>query len=243
MEHRELRQLISAHALDALDADEAARVDAHVVECAECARDLEGLREAASALAFAAPDAAPPPGLRDRILAATAPTAVPVAAPARRTRRARSWWPWRGLTVGLAAATAALAVLAVVLAGRLADARDQRDAQSRALGALASSDARLVPVKPALASLGSGSLVSGSGGGILILPRLPRAPQGKTYEAWFLDRQGHPLPAGTFGGGGATTVVQLSGDPSKAAQVAVTVERAGGVPKPQGPIVLTAKLA
>jgi anti-sigma-K factor RskA len=38
--------------------------------------------------------------------------------------------------------------------------------------------------------------------------------------------------------------VRLHGNPSKAAQVAVTVEQAGGSgPAPKGPIVLSAKLA
>jgi len=54
---------------------------------------------------------------------------------------------------------------------------------------------------------------------------------------------GKPTPAGLFQGGG-TTVFKLQGDPSKAAQVAVTVEQDGGSgAAPKGPIVLSAKLA
>jgi anti-sigma-K factor RskA len=214
------------------------------------------MREVAGALAFAAPDAPPPPGLRDRILAATAPAAAvpglrdrilaatdaPGAAATRARRRLAL--PWRGLTIGLGTATVALAAVALVLAGRLDDVRGQRNAQSQALASVLNANSRLVhlqvhgPTVP-----GAASLVGDSKSAVLVLPDLPRAPDGKTYEAWFLDDQGKPTPAGLFEGGG-TRVVRLQGDPSRAAQVAVTVEQDGGSgAAPKGPIVLSAKLA
>ena len=45
MEHRELRQLIAARALDALDPEESALVDEHVETCDECALELDALRD------------------------------------------------------------------------------------------------------------------------------------------------------------------------------------------------------
>jgi anti-sigma-K factor RskA len=246
MEHRELRQLISAHALDALDEREARLVEEHVVECAECASELDTLREVAGALAFAAPDAPPPPGLRDRILASAAPS-VEAPAPVRtrpvRARR-RMGLPWRGLAIGLGAASVALAAVALVLAGRLDDVRSQRDAQSQALASVLNANSRLVHLQTHGPTVpGAASLVGDSSNAVLVLPDLPRAPDGKTYEAWYLDADGKPTPAGLFQGGG-TTVFKLQGDPSKAAQVAVTVEQDGGSgAAPKGPIVLSAKLA
>jgi anti-sigma-K factor RskA len=60
---------------------------------------------------------------------------------------------------------------------------------------------------------------------------LSAAPHGKTYEAWVISTAGSARPAGLFSGGG-TTIVHLRGTVSQGAVVAVTVERAGGVPKP-----------
>jgi anti-sigma-K factor RskA len=246
MEHRELRQLIAAHALDALDERDAKLVEEHVVECTECAGELDALRDVAGALAFAAPDVPPPPKLRDRILAAAAPASEAAPAPVARTVRVRRrvFWPWRGLALGLGVTSAALAAVAIVLAGRLDDARHQRDAQAQALGAVLNGSSRLVNLQTHGGTVpGAGSLVGNSSGAVLVLPDLPRAPSGKTYEAWFLDAQGKPTPAGLFDGGG-TTVVRLHGNPSEAAQVAVTVEQDGGSgATPKGPIVLSAKLA
>jgi anti-sigma-K factor RskA len=62
----------------------------------------------------------------------------------------------------------------------------------------------------------------------LTFSNLDSAPSGKTYEAWVIPpTTGVPRPAGTFSGGGATTV-QLRGRVPQNSVVAVTVERAGG---------------
>jgi hypothetical protein len=87
----------------------------------------------------------------------------------------------------------------------------------------------------------SGSLVvTDSGAAALIVSRLDKAPPGKTYEAWVIAN-GRPQRAGTFAGGGATSVLRLERPVPKGAQVAVTVERKPGVNAPTGPMVLTAK--
>ena len=41
MEHRELQDLIPAHALDALDADDALLLDGHLETCEGCLRELD----------------------------------------------------------------------------------------------------------------------------------------------------------------------------------------------------------
>jgi anti-sigma-K factor RskA len=215
MEHAELRDLIDAHALDALDADERALVDEHVAGCAECAARLDELRETAAALAFAAPEAAPPPGLRAAILDAAAP---PRPVPAKPPHRLALW---RGLAIGLAAACAGLAALAIVLWNRADSARSSRDAQAAALAQVLQPGARLVALQGA-----PGAVVgTPQGRAILILGRLHRAPSGKTYEAWLIGGAG-PRPAGTFAGG--STVLRLAGPAPRGTTVAVTVEPAPG---------------
>ena len=59
--------------------------------------------------------------------------------------------------------------------------------------------------------------------------KLGRAPAGKSYEAWVIDRN-VPTPAGVFSG--RETVVDLTARVPSGATVAVTLERAGGVKAP-----------
>ena len=50
MSHDEAFELLAPLALDALDADARVEVEAHVETCPECQRELDGLREVATAL-------------------------------------------------------------------------------------------------------------------------------------------------------------------------------------------------
>ena len=50
-----------------------------------------------------------------------------------------------------------------------------------------------------------------------------------------------PQPAGLFHGGGTCAPVLLTQTVSRPATVAVTLERAGGVPKPTGKILFSAE--
>ena len=67
--HEEIQAALAAEALGALDGDEAAAVQAHLRECAECREELASLREAAASLAYAAPTAPMEPGRSDRLRA------------------------------------------------------------------------------------------------------------------------------------------------------------------------------
>ena len=67
---------------------------------------------------------------------------------------------------------------------------------------------------------------------------LPRVPEGKAYELWAFH-SGTPRPAGVFhvdDAGHAAVGVAAAGGAVDG--FAVTVEPAGGVPAPTGPIVL-----
>src|SRR4029079_18603548 len=66
---------------------------------------------------------------------------------------------------------------------------------------------------------------------------LPAAPAGKIYEIWFV-RQGHAVRAG-LAHGGRTRVTHVP----RGAAVAVTLEPAGGSPKPTGPLLMKTETA
>ena len=66
----DLHELSALYALDVLEAPERARFEAHLADCDRCSSELDSLREAAMSLAFVDEGVPPPPGLRDRVLAA-----------------------------------------------------------------------------------------------------------------------------------------------------------------------------
>ena len=89
-------------------------------------------------------------------------------------------------------------------------------------------------------------LWEGIGGrGILILCGLPELPQGQVYELWAIAG-GEPVAAGTFfcdkaGRGFLRTPVLGSG--ISVDKFAVTIEPAGGLNKPSGPMVLLGQVS
>jgi uncharacterized protein (TIGR03083 family) len=84
----EFRDLVGAYALDACEPDEAAAMDAYIAEHADAAGEAERLRDVAAWLG-AAGALHPPLGLRDRLLAATAPVVPLPPADALRRETAR----------------------------------------------------------------------------------------------------------------------------------------------------------
>lgn len=202
--------LVAPYALDALDAAEEQEFEQHLAHCERCREELAGLREAAAALALAAPPASPPPELRQRILdqaRSERPNVVPLRRPSR----------W---TVPLAASAAVAAAAAIVL---------------WAISLGNSSD----PFKSVLSLHGSRVVSMGRYGAVAVGPKgqavlaltVPQVPASKTYEAWVI-RGGKATPAGLFTGRPGTSIVKVSRPVPAGSVVAVTIERAGGVQEP-----------
>lgn len=68
MEHQEYQELLTLHALDALEASDARAVEAHLETCAQCRAELIELKDAAGLLAHTATSAQPRAQLREQIL-------------------------------------------------------------------------------------------------------------------------------------------------------------------------------
>ena len=75
--------LISAHALGALEPDQAALAEEHIAASDDCRRAYEDALETAAALALAVADSEPPAELRERILAAARAERAPLRSPSR----------------------------------------------------------------------------------------------------------------------------------------------------------------
>jgi anti-sigma-K factor RskA len=215
MEREEIHDLTAAYALDALDERDARDYEEHLRDCPRCRDELRELSEAASALAYAAPAPAPPPALRDRILAEVrrnGSNVVPLRA--RRTFFA---------TAGLAAVAACVAIGLGFWAFSLQSSLDEEREANRATS-LGDGRARLV--------------VGDDRSGVLILYGVPAAPQGKDYEAW-VAADGAVEPAGVFEAG-RQRVVTLKRPVPPDATVMVTLETEGGVPQPEGDVIFRA---
>jgi len=141
---REWRELLGAHALDRLPADERAGLEAHLEGCAECRAELDSLAGVARLMPLADPERfgaapQPPAALGDRVLAAVESE--------RRTgaRRLRGRRRWR-LGLALAGAAAAAAVLAIfVLGGGGGEGAPEREVAFHSLPPGMEIDTTLVP--------------------------------------------------------------------------------------------------
>jgi len=200
---------VAPYALDALDADEEREFEEHLASCEACREELASLREATAALAYGAVGPAPPPELKERILAEAAAERPNVVSLPQR----RSW------TAPLAAAAAIAAAVAIGVGVYAAT----RPASTDPLASvLARPGAKLVPMGD------RGALAVAPDGTAAIALTVPRAPAGKTYEAWVI-RDGAAQRAGLFSG---ATVLRIDRPVKPGSVVAVTLERAGGVDAP-----------
>lgn len=217
MEDELIHELVSGYALDALSLDEERLFEAHLAHCPSCQEDLAALRETAAELAFAAPSAQLPPGLRGRILEAA-------RADGRKVVPLRPRWAYPALAAVAAAACAAigLGIWAATLHSRIGSAQALHSISLKGAG---------------------GSLVVSSGGeAALVVSGLAAPPAGKTYEVWVI-RGSSARPAGLFSPHAATTaVIRLAERVSSGDRVGVTLEPKGGSSHPTGkPLVLSAR--
>jgi anti-sigma-K factor RskA len=236
-----LHALTGAYAVDAIDDEaERARFEHHVRRCHDCTAELAGMADTATRLAFAAAQPAPP-DLRDRVLAAISRTRQlpPLVDGHRQTEAGRAGarrpqGAWRPRVAWLVAAASVIAVIALTVAlvqtrGQLDRARAQ---QARVAAVLAAPDARAIS-QPTSAG-GTATVVYSRSHRALVVTsaQLPPAPPGKVYELWLLGpprvRQAGFLRPARNGRSVPVLVPGLvHGD-----QLGVTVEPAGGTPRP-----------
>jgi anti-sigma-K factor RskA len=230
MSTSDLHTLAAPYALDALDAHERARFEAHLDQCEECRDELAGFHLTAVRLAEAESDV-PPPALRDRLLAEIGTTAQehPVVTSLAQHGRLRRAVP--RLLVAASVLVAAGAVGGyVVERDRAQDLR----ADTERLGAvMVAEDATML----------DGSVRTGGSMRIVASPShdaavvmgtgLKQLDDGHVYQVWGMrDGQAHSL--GVLGHGAGMVFVKSLGTNEA---FAVTVEPDGGSAEPTTPPV------
>ena len=240
MEHTEIRELLEAYVLGALDSEELAAVEAHLsTGCAECTAVLRDLNEVAVRLAESVPEHGPPPRVKEQLLARISQ---------KESRSGR-----HALIVGrtgwfiAAAAAAALVVLMVrtmtlnkelvLLKEKITEIEDVTEL----LEAPGMEFVDLKGVEPNAQAFGKVVIDSDRGKGIVYMYKLPQTPAGKEYQLWVM-REGIPSSAGVFtvaeDGSAMLTLTGLE-DVDRIASFAVTIEPAGGLSSPAGMMYLT----
>lgn len=259
-------------ALDALPADEATAFAEHLADCPTCAEEFRGLQETA-ALLGAAEAARPPAALRDRVLEAAASTPqLPPIVPGLQGRHRSTELPpeapvdqpaasdgntvvpigsagqrkvsWLRRPTGWLAAAAAVVVIAGGVTWAVRSSQTAPPTASQQLQQCVANDAAAKTLPPNIGTGGSVVESSACSAIVLHLPTMATPQAGKAYQIWMIENSSTPkslglVQADASGNSAALPVATTSKD----LQVAVTVEPAGGSPKPTTEAVWAAPLA
>src|ERR1041385_7985758 len=239
MVHEDYKEMIPARSLSALDAAEARELNEHLENCTECRKELDEWQATAAALALGANEVEPSPKVRERILDEVRKELAVVP-----FRSSRNVWSSFGSLGAIAAVVifAALIVVLVVL-WRQNNAMRTDLAQSREFVPLVTSPgARVRELKGDLGVAATATVAYDTNGrAILVADKLPNVPQGKAYQLWFIVSNKPPLPSKTFApdsNGKGVLKVEMPREALDSPVFALTVEPAGGVTAPTGPIYL-----
>lgn len=237
----DIHALAGAYALDAVTEVERAGFAQHVAECETCAAEVAELTETAARLS-AVTSAAPPPRLRDAVLAEVSRTRqVSVTrtsggserASTRRRADGRTAWSSRLLGAVAAALALIVGVGAVWVQQRLDEAQRQyaalQEAQERTSRILAAGDAELhsVPVGDGTVTVAVSDRLRD---GVVLVENLPDPPEGRVYQVWRIA-DGAATSIGVFDEGQRSGAVPM-GTLGGADTIGVTREPPGGSATP-----------
>jgi anti-sigma-K factor RskA len=263
LSHANLRELLGAFALGAVDAEEAEVLRAHLTTCAECQAELAELWAAVDAMADLVEPMEPPPALRERIAAAVQadgrggvvepppaaaprapetlrppepvrrPEPVPPSEPVRAAEPIQPPATWWSRATPWAAAAAILLLLSAGLLIWNLRLREELTATTPLTIALAPTDA-------APGASGEVHYQPESQLFVVDVRDLPPLAAGHVYEVWLIGAEG-PRPAGVFDQ--PTAEHAIIADRSQYQTIAITAEPGPlGTAAPTGEIVATATL-
>jgi anti-sigma-K factor RskA len=241
---REPHTLAGAYAMDAISEPDRVRFERHLARCQECAQEIASLREATARLAGVTAET-PPPGLKERVLAAAATTRQrpPVTSDADLPARLRALaWPGRLAVAGAAVAAVVVLGAAVVFGvsnGTMRHQLSQAQASSQQIAAVLTARDATMMTAP-VAGGGTVTIVMSHSMHALVFTAagLRPLPASRGYELWLIgsagDRPVGMLPQAASHMAGPVIASGLrSGD-----HLALTAEPAGGTSRPTNPMML-----
>ena len=258
-EHETPQDLAAAYALGALSPEETKEFEAFLKGSPEAQREVAEYREIGALLALTGSDAAPSPGLRDRVVSRMHGHVFPAAAPARVSGPvARPGPAWGAMAAGLLAAVGL--GFGYVQMRQVTDLRAELSRVRQQLGTISSllteRDATIeqlvgpgVQLFQLTASGDPNPAIQlfwdrAQNRAVVHGHKLKSVAQGQAYQLWFI-KDGTPVPSVIFKPDPAGDVhleqipVPADGELSAAA---VTVEPESGSSQPTSPILLVGKL-
>lgn len=244
MVHADFKDMIPARALSALDAEEMRALDHHLDECAECRRELSDWEETAAAMAVSTDPMEPSPKVREQLLTEIRKDLeTPAVIPFRSAPR--NLWT----SIGSLGAMAAVVLFTALLVGLIVMWREYRATQDELahknefLQLVGTPGARVTELSGV--DLGAGAtaklVYDNAGHAMLMADKLPDVPEGMAYQLWFIVGDNPPMPGKVFvpdNEGKGMLKDEMPRAALHSAVFAITLEPAGGVPAPTGPIYL-----
>jgi anti-sigma-K factor RskA len=222
------------YVLGLLEPREAAAFESELNANSELRDIARELREAAGVVALAAPSQTPPASLKQRIMREIAAKSEE-SAPISPHRPQFGWVPW-AIAAALAVFCGLLALDRTRLERQLADIRTVDPLMQTKFFALAPSAPAPADAKATVA------WQPGRQSGVIRISNLPAPQSGKDYQLWAVDAEHKdPISAGIIRVD-KNGVAQVRFKPVEKAEhvkaFAISLEREGGVPKKEGPILL-----
>lgn len=246
----DVHDLAGAYAVDALSDDERRFFERHLDDCGACRGEVDELQVTAALLGAAASEA-PPPQLRDHVLAAIAttpqegperhrtnepqtaarPTAPTAPAPVQQISEARRGS--RERLRQLLPAVAAVIVLGVAGVTVLVTQTSTTSPDEQLAALIAEPDSRIVELDAPQGTTARVVWSAERGEGIFLTDGLQDAPDGHAYALWAIAGDSAPALVGMFQPDEDGHASHRVADPSAGAlTVAVTVEVEDGVDAP-----------
>jgi anti-sigma-K factor RskA len=227
-----MHDLLAPYLLGSLDPDEHEAFVGHLLECAQCQAELADL-EGGLANLVDANAVAPPPGLRESVLASVSDGAPAHEPEVTRRESKRSW---NSLVLGAAAVVVLFVGLLAILGPNSVD--EIVDASDASVVALATSDAFQGTPPPTAQVVFSAD----QEGAVVEIDGLAPPSGSNVYEMWLIGDDG-PVPAGTFvPGTDGSVLVRMDGTAQPGLVVGITEEPSGGSAAPTGDVLFSAEL-
>lgn len=237
-----VKDLIPEYALDSLDEEQAITVSQHLTGCQECQAELRAYQAVADSLAFAAPQAAPPLDLKERLMAK-------VTTPNKTAQPQDSGISWRHKLAAYFQSTmpawgllgllliVALGASNLLLVNRVTDLQEKAVSGPLQIVNLTASNA---------APEATGLLVISKNGeyGTLVVDHLPLLDESKQYQLWLI-RDGNRTDGGVFSvssEGYGFLEIESAEPLNSYPAFGITIEPWGGSPGPTGERVLGGQL-
>jgi anti-sigma-K factor RskA len=248
MKCEEIKDLLDAYALGAVDQDEAYRLEGHVADCLDCWEELNKSRRTAALLALSVPMHRAPDDLRRRVMARAQ---MDEARAERRHFLPRLRPTWRSAVgaMGVAAVGALFfaSLLQVQVAGLRGDknqiaqeltaASTQLEQQRQIVAVLSASDSEKIPMDSAALRSQAESVYNwsrDSAAGFIVCNNFPALPPGQVYEIWFTTTA-RVEPVATFvphADGGCQIPMDMSRIEWRPGGIGISIEPEGGSSSP-----------